>query len=67
MKNSLKGVGYFAGSALVAINFYLALGVMMSLIVIALPFAICGLDKSLGTAKKSNANLKEIFKVRRSE
>jgi hypothetical protein len=63
MKNSLKGVGYFLGSALVAVNYYLALGVMMSLIVAALPFAVLGLDKGLGTAKKSNANFKEIFKL----
>ena len=63
MKNSLKGVGYFLGSALVQVNYYLALGVMMFLIIAALPFAIFGLEKSLGTAKKSNANFSEIFKL----
>eukprot|EP00520_Triparma_pacifica_P001418 CAMPEP_0118647362 /NCGR_PEP_ID=MMETSP0785-20121206/8562_1 /TAXON_ID=91992 /ORGANISM="Bolidomonas pacifica, Strain CCMP 1866" /LENGTH=542 /DNA_ID=CAMNT_0006539443 /DNA_START=110 /DNA_END=1735 /DNA_ORIENTATION=- len=63
MKNSLKGVGYFLGSALIQVNYYLALGVMMSMIVAALPFAIFGLERNLGTAKKSNANFKEIFKL----
>ena len=60
-KNSLKGVGYFAGSALVTINYELALGSMMALIVIAWPFAFFGLGKSLGTAKKKNATWADIF------
>lgn len=60
-KNSLKGVGYFLGSALLDVSYELALGFMMGLIVIALPFAIFGLDKDLGTAKKKNSSLKEIF------
>ena len=60
-RNSLKGVGYFAGSALVTINYELALGSMMALIVIAWPFAFFGLGKSLGTAKKKNATWADIF------
>eukprot|EP00584_Thalassiosira_punctigera_P025406 CAMPEP_0172548838 /NCGR_PEP_ID=MMETSP1067-20121228/18052_1 /TAXON_ID=265564 ORGANISM="Thalassiosira punctigera, Strain Tpunct2005C2" /NCGR_SAMPLE_ID=MMETSP1067 /ASSEMBLY_ACC=CAM_ASM_000444 /LENGTH=592 /DNA_ID=CAMNT_0013336127 /DNA_START=217 /DNA_END=1995 /DNA_ORIENTATION=- len=60
-KNSLKGVGYFLGSALLQVSYPLALGFMMGLIVIAMPFAVFGLDKDLGTAKKNNASLKEIF------
>lgn len=60
-KNSLKGVGYFLGSALLDVSYELALGFMMGLIVIAMPFAVFGLDKDLGTAKKKNSSLKEIF------
>jgi len=60
-KNSLKGVGYFLGSALLEVSYPLALAFMMGLIVVAMPFAIFGLDKDLGTAKKKNSSLKEIF------
>mmetsp|Transcript_8222 Transcript_8222/g.17324 ORF Transcript_8222/g.17324 Transcript_8222/m.17324 type:complete len:667 (-) Transcript_8222:262-2262(-) len=60
-KNSLKGVGYFLGSALLEVSYELALGFMMGLIVLALPFAIWGLDAELGTAKKKNSSFKEIF------
>jgi len=60
-KNSLKGVGYFLGGALLEVSYEAALGFMIGLIVIALPFAIFGLDKNLGTAKKRNSSLKEIF------
>jgi len=34
---------------------------MMGLVAIALPFAIFGLDSSLGTAKKSNATCRQVF------
>ena len=60
-KNSLKGVGYFLGSALISVSYELALGVMMILIVIAMPWAICGLDRNLGTAKTKNASWSEVF------
>ena len=60
-KNSLKGVGYFAGSALIEVSYELALAVMMGLIVLAMPWAILGLDASLGTAKKSNASWRQVF------
>uniref|UniRef100_A0A7S0JEI9 Uncharacterized protein n=1 Tax=Calcidiscus leptoporus TaxID=127549 RepID=A0A7S0JEI9_9EUKA len=60
-KNSLKGVGYFAGSALVAVNYELALGCMMALVVSALPFALFGLDRQLGTARKKNVQWADIF------
>ena len=62
-KNSLKGVGYFLGSALISVSYYLALSVMMGLIVIAMPWAILGLDRNLGTAKKSNAKWHDVFKL----
>jgi MFS family permease len=60
-KNSLKGVGYFLGSALLEISYEAALWTMIVLILIALPFAVFGLSKDLGTAKKKNASWREIF------
>jgi hypothetical protein len=61
-KNSLKGVGYFAGSALLGVSYEVALGVMMGIVGLALPWAVLGLDKDLGTAKKTNATgWKEVF------
>lgn len=62
-KNSLKGVGYFVGSALVGVSYELALGCMMALVLLAMPWAIVGLDRDLGTAKSKNANWKEIFNL----
>ena len=53
-KSSLKGVGYFLGSFLLSISYEVALLSMMSLIVIALPFAVFCLNSSLGMAKKKN-------------
>mmetsp|Transcript_12042 Transcript_12042/g.34666 ORF Transcript_12042/g.34666 Transcript_12042/m.34666 type:complete len:556 (-) Transcript_12042:155-1822(-) len=63
-KNSLKGVGYFLGSALILVSYYLALSVMLGLVLLALPFAIFGLDRNLGTAKKKNASLGEILDLK---
>jgi MFS family permease len=60
-KNSLKGVGYFLGSALLEISYEAALWTMIALILLALPFAVFGLSKDLGTAKKKNASWREIF------
>jgi len=61
-KNSLKGVGYFAGSALLGVGYEVALGVMMGIVALALPWAVLGLDRNLGTAKKTNATgWKQIF------
>lgn len=62
-KNSLKGVGYFLGSALLAVSYELALSVMMVLVVLAMPWAIFGLDRELGTAKSKNASWKDVFKL----
>ena len=62
-KNSLKGVGYFLGSALIQVKYELALAVMMGLVLLAMPWAILGLDKNLGTAKKKNAAWHEVFKL----
>jgi len=62
-KNSLKGVGYFLGSALLQVSYELALAVMMGIVLLAMPWAILGLDASLGTAKKQNASWHEVFKL----
>jgi hypothetical protein len=60
-KNSLKGVGYFLGSALLQISYEAALISMMALVFLAIPWALTGLDKNLGTAKSSNATWKDVF------
>lgn len=60
-KNSLKGVGYFLGSALLSVSYELALACMMGLVLLAMPWAIFGLDRNLGTAKSKNASWREIF------
>lgn len=62
-KNSLKGVGYFLGSALLQVSYFCALGSMMGLVLLAMPWAILGLDRNLGTAKKKNANWREVFNM----
>mmetsp|Transcript_5286 Transcript_5286/g.15510 ORF Transcript_5286/g.15510 Transcript_5286/m.15510 type:complete len:540 (+) Transcript_5286:171-1790(+) len=62
-KNSLKGVGYFLGSALLQVSYELALGVMMGLVLLAMPWAMLGLDKNLGMAKTRNASWSEVFKM----
>lgn len=61
-KNSLKGVGYFAGSALLTVSYETALITMMCIVGMALPWAVLSLDRNLGTAKKKNAeSWKEAF------
>ena len=60
-KNSLKGVGYFLGVALLLWSYEAALGAMMLLVGIALPFAVFGLDGALGATKKSNATWRQVF------
>lgn len=62
-KNSLKGVGYFLGSALLGVSYELALSFMIGLVVLAMPWAILGLNKDLGTAKSKNASWKDVFKM----
>jgi hypothetical protein len=41
-KNSLKGVGYFMGAALLDVSYELAVAVNIGFIVVAMPFAIWG-------------------------
>lgn len=47
-KNSMKGVGYFIGAASLMVHYYFALGIMMVLILAAMPWAIIGLSSQLG-------------------
>lgn len=61
-KNSLKGVGYFLGAALVSVNYYLALGVLCGFILAAYPFALFGLSNELGRARKENVKFSQLFK-----
>jgi len=65
-KNSLKGVGYFLGSALLGDGggYPVALGVMLALVGAALVVALAGLDGQLGTAAKKNASLRDVFDTR---
>eukprot|EP00550_Attheya_septentrionalis_P009733 CAMPEP_0198283292 /NCGR_PEP_ID=MMETSP1449-20131203/2938_1 /TAXON_ID=420275 /ORGANISM="Attheya septentrionalis, Strain CCMP2084" /LENGTH=588 /DNA_ID=CAMNT_0043979873 /DNA_START=75 /DNA_END=1841 /DNA_ORIENTATION=+ len=60
-KNSLKGVGYFLGSALLQISYFTALITMMVLVLLAMPWVILSLDRNLGMAKTKNASFMEIF------
>lgn len=60
-KNSLKGVGYFLGAALVSVNYYLSLGVLCGFILAAYPFAVFGLTNQLGRARKENVKFSQLF------
>ena len=62
-KNSLKGIGYFLGSYLITIKYELALEVMMVLVALAIPWALFGLDSSLGRAKKDIPTLKQLISI----
>jgi MFS family permease len=61
-KNSLKGVGYFLGAATVSVSYYLALGILVGLILLAYPFAVFGLTNDLGRARKENVKFSQLFK-----
>ncbi|PNH09690.1 hypothetical protein TSOC_003673, partial [Tetrabaena socialis] len=61
-KNSLKGIGYFIGAATIAFNYYFALGLLLLLILAAMPWAAVGLSSQLGRARKENLTLARIFK-----
>jgi hypothetical protein len=47
-KNSMKGVGYFIGAAALTFNYYFALGILMLLVLAAMPWAVVGLSNQLG-------------------
>lgn len=65
-KNSFKGVGYFLGAATVGVSYYLSLGILVGLILVALPFAIFGLRNSLGRARKENITVRQLFNNKRN-
>lgn len=56
-------VGYFLGSALISVSYELALVAMMALVLLAMPWAILGLDRNLGTAKSKNASWRDAFNL----
>jgi len=61
-KNSLKGVGYFLGGALLDVSYETALGVMMGIVALAMPWVILSLDRNLGMAKNKNvSSWREVF------
>jgi MFS family permease len=60
-KNSLKGVGYFLGAATVGVSYYLSLGILVGLILLAFPWAIIGLSNNLGRARKENITISQLF------
>ena len=60
-KNSLKGAGYFLGAALVSVSYFLALGVLCGLIVLALPWALVGLSADLGKTSSKGVKLSDVF------
>ena len=57
-KNSLKGVGYFLGAALLEVSYFAAIHFNVALVVLALPFAALGLSKDLGRVAKENIKLR---------
>lgn len=60
-KNSLKGAGYFLGAATVGVNYYMSLGILCGLIVLAMPWAATGLSNQLGRARKQNVTFAQLF------
>jgi hypothetical protein len=60
-KNSLKGVGYFLGAATVGISYYLSLGILIGLVLLAMPWAAVGLSNQLGRARKENIKFSQLF------
>ena len=61
-KNSLKGVGYFMGAALLDWSYFAAISVNIGFIIVALPFAIFGLTTQLGRVASKNITLETVFK-----
>jgi hypothetical protein len=61
MKNSLKGAGYFLGAATVAVSYELALGILLGLVVLAIPAPVLGLASSLGRSSGKKVTLRDAF------
>ena len=62
LKNSFKGVGYFIGAAMLGVSYEAALWMQIALVAAALPFAVFGLDNSLGRVAKKNITMSTVFK-----
>lgn len=58
------GLGYFLGAACLSFHYYFALGVLLALILAAMPWAIVGLSSQLGRARSKNLTLRQIFQQR---
>ena len=61
-KNSLKGVGYFLGAALLEVSYFAAIHFNVALVALALPFAALGLSEDLGRVAKENIKLEAVFR-----
>lgn len=57
----MKGVGYFIGAAALTYSYYFALGILLALIVAAMPWAAVGLSNQLGRARKENITLRTLL------
>lgn len=62
LKNSLKGVGMFIGAALVQVTYFGALGTMLGIVLLAVPWAVLSLESDLGRMRRENITLSSIFK-----
>jgi MFS family permease len=62
LKNTLKGVGYFLGGALVQWNYHGALGCMIGIVLLAVPWAALALESGLGRTRRENLTWKSVFK-----
>lgn len=61
-KNSLKGVGYFLGGALVQYSYPGALGAMLGLVLLCAPWAAVSLTTDLGRTRRENITLAAVFR-----
>lgn len=60
-KNSMKGIGYFIGAASLTVNVQFALGLLLFLILLALPAALFGLRRDLGRTRSANVTLRQVL------
>ena len=60
-KNSMKGVGYFVGAASLQVSYEFALGLLLGIIVVAIPPAVFGLSAQLGRTRSSNVTMKQVL------
>ncbi len=61
LKNSFKGVGYFIGAASLQVSYNFALGLLLGMILLALPPALFGLSRDLGRTRSKNVSLRELL------
>jgi len=60
-KNSMKGVGYFVGAASLQVSYQFALGLLLGVIVLAIPPAVFGLSSQLGRTRSSDVTMKQVL------